>query len=187
MEGRVVEFGRQWAVRAAAVAVLTGSLLVGAGPAAAGLLAQVEPTWSPFYRSPAPADVANLAAESRELLSSNPARVLQILARARPREGAAGRLLQGLRADAAYQQGGEPLRDALRLYRNLAATSPDPAERAWAWFASGAIQQGLGLTHEAETGYGRALDLAARDLYGIDGVNRQTIGPLNEAFVAARE
>ena len=37
------------------------------------------------------------------------------------------------------------------------------------------------------TGYGRALDIAARDLYGIDGVSRATIGPLNEAFVAARE
>ncbi len=37
------------------------------------------------------------------------------------------------------------------------------------------------------TGYGRALDLAARDLYGINGVSGKTIGPLNEAFVAARE
>ena len=37
------------------------------------------------------------------------------------------------------------------------------------------------------TGYGRALDLAARDLYEIDEVNRQTILALNEAFVAARE
>lgn len=37
------------------------------------------------------------------------------------------------------------------------------------------------------TGYGRSLDIAARGLYGIDGVNRKTIGPLNEAFVAGRE
>lgn len=37
------------------------------------------------------------------------------------------------------------------------------------------------------TGYGRALDIAARDLYGIDGVSRKTIGQLNEAFCAARE
>ena len=36
------------------------------------------------------------------------------------------------------------------------------------------------------TGYGRSLDLAARELYGIDGVTRKTIGPLNEAFCAAR-
>ena len=36
------------------------------------------------------------------------------------------------------------------------------------------------------TGYGRSLDLAARDLYGVDGVNGETIGPLNEAFTAAR-
>ncbi len=36
------------------------------------------------------------------------------------------------------------------------------------------------------TGYGRSLDIAARDLYGIDGVRRETIGALNEAFVAAR-
>ena len=37
------------------------------------------------------------------------------------------------------------------------------------------------------TGYGRSLDLAASALYGIDTVTRETIGPLNEAFVAARE
>ncbi len=36
------------------------------------------------------------------------------------------------------------------------------------------------------TGYGRSLDIAARDLYGIDGVRRETIGALNEAFCAAR-
>ncbi len=36
------------------------------------------------------------------------------------------------------------------------------------------------------TGYGRALDIAARDLYGLDGVRRETIGALNEAFCAAR-
>jgi len=37
------------------------------------------------------------------------------------------------------------------------------------------------------TGYGRALDIAARGLYGIESVNRDTIGPLNDAFLAARE
>ena len=37
------------------------------------------------------------------------------------------------------------------------------------------------------TGYGRALDLAAKGIYGIDGVNRRTVGPLNEAFKAARD
>ncbi|MCY3020785.1 MAG: amidohydrolase family protein [Planctomycetota bacterium] len=36
------------------------------------------------------------------------------------------------------------------------------------------------------TGYGRSLDIAARDLYGVKGVNARTIEPLNEAFVAAR-
>jgi hypothetical protein len=36
------------------------------------------------------------------------------------------------------------------------------------------------------TGYGRSLDIAARDLYGVDGVRRETIGALNEAFCAAR-
>lgn len=36
------------------------------------------------------------------------------------------------------------------------------------------------------TGYGRSLALAARDLYGIDEINADTIGPLNEAFKAAR-
>lgn len=37
------------------------------------------------------------------------------------------------------------------------------------------------------TGYGRSLDISARGIYGIDGVNRKTIGPLNEAFIAARQ
>lgn len=36
------------------------------------------------------------------------------------------------------------------------------------------------------TGYGRSLAWAARDLYGVAGVNRATILPLNEAFCAAR-
>ena len=37
------------------------------------------------------------------------------------------------------------------------------------------------------TGYGRPLDLAAKGIYGIDGVNADTIVPLNEAFKAARD
>ena len=37
------------------------------------------------------------------------------------------------------------------------------------------------------TGYGRSLDIAARDLYGFDRIDGQTIGPLNEAFCAARQ
>ncbi len=37
------------------------------------------------------------------------------------------------------------------------------------------------------TGYGRSLDIAVKGVYGIDGVNRKTIGSLNEAFTAARE
>lgn len=36
------------------------------------------------------------------------------------------------------------------------------------------------------TGYGRCLDICARDLYGIRRVERGTIGELNEAFLAAR-
>ncbi len=36
------------------------------------------------------------------------------------------------------------------------------------------------------TGYGRSLDITARDLYGLAGINADTIGPLNEAFIAAR-
>ena len=36
------------------------------------------------------------------------------------------------------------------------------------------------------TGYGRSLDIVARDLYGFDRIDGKTIGPLNEAFVAAR-
>ncbi|HDZ20130.1 hypothetical protein LCGC14_0016840 [marine sediment metagenome] len=42
--------------------------------------------------------------------------------------------------------------------------------------------------HAAEsTGYGRPLSLGARDLYGIDEINADTIQPLNEAFKAARD
>jgi len=37
------------------------------------------------------------------------------------------------------------------------------------------------------TGYGRSLDIVARDLYGFERIDRKTIGPLNEAFRAARE
>jgi len=37
------------------------------------------------------------------------------------------------------------------------------------------------------TGYGRSLDLAARDLYGIPCIDGTSIGKLNEAFRAARD
>jgi predicted TIM-barrel fold metal-dependent hydrolase len=37
------------------------------------------------------------------------------------------------------------------------------------------------------TGYGQALDIAARGIYGIDGVNGQTIEALNEKFLAAAQ
>ncbi len=37
------------------------------------------------------------------------------------------------------------------------------------------------------TGYGRALDIAAKGLYGVNGVNRETIEELNERFLAARK
>lgn len=33
------------------------------------------------------------------------------------------------------------------------------------------------------TGYGQSLEIAARDIYGIDGLNRNTIETLNEAFL----
>ena len=36
------------------------------------------------------------------------------------------------------------------------------------------------------TGYGRSLDIAARDLYGFDRIDRETIAPLNAAFAAFR-
>jgi hypothetical protein len=42
--------------------------------------------------------------------------------------------------------------------------------------------------HAAEsTGYGRSLAIAARDIYGIDAINGQTIEELNRLFVASRE
>ena len=36
------------------------------------------------------------------------------------------------------------------------------------------------------TGYGRSLDIVARDLYGLDQIDGETIGPLDEAFKKAR-
>ncbi len=35
------------------------------------------------------------------------------------------------------------------------------------------------------TGYGRALDLAVRGIYGIDGISRETIEEVNQAFLAS--
>jgi len=35
------------------------------------------------------------------------------------------------------------------------------------------------------TGYARALDAAVRGLYGVDGIRRETIGTLNEAFLSS--
>lgn len=37
------------------------------------------------------------------------------------------------------------------------------------------------------TGYGRALDISVKAIYGIDGVNRNTIEELNTAFLAAKK
>jgi len=37
------------------------------------------------------------------------------------------------------------------------------------------------------TGYGQVLDLAARDIYGFPRIDRDTIEPLNSAFMAARK
>ena len=42
--------------------------------------------------------------------------------------------------------------------------------------------------HAAEnTGYGRSLAIAARDIYGINAINKDTIEKLNKLFIAARE
>ncbi len=42
--------------------------------------------------------------------------------------------------------------------------------------------------HAAEsTGYGRALSIAARDIYGIESINSNTIGELNDRFRDAKE
>ena len=37
------------------------------------------------------------------------------------------------------------------------------------------------------TGYGRALDIAARELYGVERITGDTLAALNEAFLAARD
>src|SRR5690554_846234 len=37
------------------------------------------------------------------------------------------------------------------------------------------------------TGYGQALAIAARDLYGVDGINRDTITALNDAYLKSYE
>jgi hypothetical protein len=37
------------------------------------------------------------------------------------------------------------------------------------------------------TGYGRALDISVKKIYGIDGINRSTVRELNERFTAAKK
>lgn len=143
-----------------ALALLAAALLCSA-PAGARLLARAEPDWSPFARGPVAEELTSLVAEARGLLAVDPERVAFVLARTPVQDGPAGRLLQGLRADALYQVGGEAVFEAQRIYRSLETSAGDPAELAWVRFMLANIHRGLGFDREAEAGYREALGGAA--------------------------
>jgi tetratricopeptide (TPR) repeat protein len=136
---------------------LLAAVLLGSAPAGARLLARVEPGWSPFARGPVPEELASLVTEARGLLATDPERVAFVLGRSPVPAGLAGRLLQGLRADALYQVGGEAVFEAQRLYRSLETGADDPAELAWVRFMLANIHRGLGFDREAEARYREAL------------------------------
>ncbi|MEW6489030.1 MAG: hypothetical protein AB1578_14080 [Thermodesulfobacteriota bacterium] len=136
---------------------LLGAALLCSAPASARLLARVEPGWSPFARGPVAQELTSLVSEARGLLGTDPERVAFVLARSPVQDGPPGRLLQGLRADALYQVGGEAVFEAQRLYRSLETGTGDPAELAWVRFMLANIHRGLGFDREAEAGYREAL------------------------------
>ncbi len=123
---------------------------------AAGLLAEVDPTWSPFVRSAPAPGFEPLVREARELLATDPQRVARVLGKALA-AGGAPRQVRGLRADALYQVGGDALWQAERGYRELLKEDLTPVEAAWCRFMLGNIQKGLGFPEAAEVEYRQAL------------------------------
>ncbi len=132
----------------AAVCLATG--------AAAGLLAEVDPAWSPFVRAAPAPGFEPLVREARDLLATDPGRVARVLGKALA-AGEAPRQLRGLRADALYRVGGDALWQAERGYRGLLKDDLDPVEAAWCRFMLGNIQKGLGFPEAAEVEYRQAL------------------------------
>ena len=124
--------------------------------AAAGLLAEVDPAWSPFVRSVPPPGFEPLVREARELLAADPQRVARVLGKALA-AGGAPRQVRGLRADALYQVGGDALWQAERGYRGLLKEDLPPVEASWCRFMLGNIQKGLGFPEAAEVEYRQAL------------------------------
>jgi len=133
--------------------LLLGLALLLAGQAQARLLARVEPGWSPFAQGAVADEVRSLVAEARSLLGTDPARVAFILGKTPLPEGASGRVLRGLWADALYQVGGDGLFEAQRLYRGLETESPEPAETAWVRFMLANTHRALGFDREADALY----------------------------------
>ncbi len=133
--------------------MLLGTALLLAAPAQARLLARVEPGWSPFAQGPVSEEVRSLATEARGLLGTDPGRIVFILGKTALPEGAPGRLLRGLWADALYQVGGDALFEAQRLYRSLETETADPAEKAWVRFMLANTHRALGFDREAEALY----------------------------------
>ncbi len=143
----------------AAAAFWTAVLLLWVGPARAGLLARVDPGWSPFVRMEVPEPVRALAAEARELLPRDPARVARVLEKELAEAKAPPLALQGLLADALYFAGGDRLWAAERRYRTLLKTDELPARvAAWCRFMAGSVRKALGFPEVAETDYRQALD-----------------------------
>lgn len=153
-----------WRVSAArqVLTLSVGLVLWGSG-ARAQLLARVEPTWSPFVQARliSGTPVANLLAEARGLLVSEPERVAEVLGKGAPAQGAAVRLVMGLRADALYRTGLKGLNEAQKLYRGVVTSDAPADQRSWAEFMVGNIRKIQGYVKEAEVSYRTALAGAA--------------------------
>ncbi len=147
-------------MRAAAVFWMAAAL-VWAGPARGGLLARVDPAWSPFVRMEVPGSMRALAAEARELLPRDPARVARVLETELSETAAPPVALQGLLADALYLAGGDRLWAAERRYRGLLKGELPAEAAAWCRFMAGSVRKGLGFPEVAETDYRQALEGAA--------------------------
>ncbi|GAB4255258.1 MAG: hypothetical protein Kow0092_00120 [Deferrisomatales bacterium] len=139
----------------AAVVFMAGAVF-GAGRearASGGLLARVDPAWSPFLRSPVPAEWRALVAEARQAVAAEPDRVAQVLGGRVPEEPAARRAILGLAADARYLAGSANWFDIQRAYRDVLQAGPSETETAWVRFMLGNIFKGLEFLKEAQVEY----------------------------------
>jgi tetratricopeptide (TPR) repeat protein len=137
-------------------ALALASLLMATCAAAQVLVAKVDTKWSP-YVSMRVDDPSGLVGEVRELLSVDPGRVTSVLIRSKPTTEEMKRLYRGLRADALYQQGGNALYNAQRIYREIINSEPEEAESSWANFMDGNIKKVTGSASVARVAYHEAL------------------------------